>query len=177
VRSRKTFCGDRAVKLRLYGNSSRKRWTPVGVFSPRNVRNSERVKPGVDNEDVDFAALRPKAPNPIMQHPNKLQSYKSQRRCPRTILGKLEPGSCDFACGLTVLPGVSPQNRTASVGDHRWNSHGKNNCPEQNFQTNRIHNRSGTVSYARTPADEKNKITRVSVLKRAECDLSVEKTS
>src|SRR5204862_953936 len=57
VRSRKTFCGDRAVKLKLYGNSSRKRWTPAGVLSARNVRNSERVKPKSGTFFVDLDVL------------------------------------------------------------------------------------------------------------------------
>ena len=50
---------------------------PVGVLSPRNVPNSERVKSALGNDDVDLADVPFKAPNPIMQHPNKLQSYKS----------------------------------------------------------------------------------------------------
>jgi hypothetical protein len=56
------------------------------------MRNSERVKLELGNEDVDLAAVRSKAPNLIMQHPNKLQSYKSQRLSLRAISGKLEPG-------------------------------------------------------------------------------------
>jgi hypothetical protein len=58
VRSRKTFCGDRAVKLRLYGNSSRKRWMPAGVLSARSVRNSDEVKPKLDALLLDLGLRR-----------------------------------------------------------------------------------------------------------------------
>jgi hypothetical protein len=73
---------------------------PAGVLRARSVRNSDEVKPKLGNEDVDFAVLRPKAPNPIIQHPNKPQSHKSQRIGPQAISGKLELWIWDFSWGL-----------------------------------------------------------------------------
>jgi hypothetical protein len=60
------------------------------------MRNSERVKLEFGDEDVDFAVLRPKAPNRILQHPNKLQAHKSQRLGPRAISEKSEHGALDL---------------------------------------------------------------------------------
>src|SRR2546423_15350767 len=76
VRSRKTFCGDRAVKLRLYGNSSRKRWMPAGVLRPCKIPNSEGGKTQFCNGDVDRAVVSSKGPKLIMKKPKKTPSYK-----------------------------------------------------------------------------------------------------
>src|SRR5882724_6009256 len=106
---------------------------PAGVLRARSVRNSDEVKPKLGNEDVDFAVLRPKASNPIIQHPNKLQSHKSQRLGPRAISGKLELGALDlgFSRGFTVLPGVWLRTRAAH---DRWFASlapsARYNCPK-----------------------------------------------
>ena len=68
---------------------------PTGAFSARKVRNSDGVKPKL------FMLATREAPISNFQVPNKLQSYKSQKRGVCTDLGDLELEiSLGLACGL-----------------------------------------------------------------------------
>src|SRR5437867_12449091 len=67
VRSSRTFFGERAVKLRLYGRSSKNFCIPAGVFNARNVRSSDGVKPKPDE-----------SPSSNIQPPKNHQQIKHQ---------------------------------------------------------------------------------------------------
>jgi hypothetical protein len=60
------------------------------------MRNSERVKLEFGNEDVDFAVLRPKAPNRSPQPTTKQKEPTPQRLGPRAISEKSEHGALDL---------------------------------------------------------------------------------